>query len=141
VITNLVDQLRRDEGEVLHAYQDSKGFWTIGVGICIDSRVNCGITAEESAYLLQNRIANTTVQLQTNLPWFSALDPIRQEALINATFNMGIGHLLGFHNTLSLLQQSNWDAAAQEMLNSSWAKEVPARAQRLAQQIRTGQRQ
>lgn len=141
VVNSLVDQLRRDEGEVLHAYQDSKGYWTIGVGICIDGRIGCGITSEESAYLLQRRIDSTTTALQQNLPWFSGLDPIRQEALINATFNMGIGHLLGFHNTLTLLQQSNWDAAAQEMLNSTWAKEVPARAQHLAQQIKTGQRQ
>ena len=42
------EQLKRDEGEILHAYQDHLGFWTIGIGILIDKR---GMT-EEAAYQL-----------------------------------------------------------------------------------------
>jgi GH24 family phage-related lysozyme (muramidase) len=34
---NIYKQLKRDEGEVLHAYKDSLGYWTIGIGILIDS--------------------------------------------------------------------------------------------------------
>lgn len=134
----LEDQLVRDEGCVPYAYQDSKGLWTIGVGICIDHRIGCVLTQDEISYLLQSRIKSTTATLQKNLPWFNTLDTVRQAALINATFNMGLGHLLGFHNALSLVQQGNWEAAAKEMLNSTWAKEVGPRATRLAQQIQTG---
>ena len=31
-------RLRLEEGEVLHAYQDSLGWWTIGVGHLIDGQ-------------------------------------------------------------------------------------------------------
>ena len=41
-LTKTVEQLRRNEGEVLHAYQDHLGFWTIGVGRLIDKRKGGG---------------------------------------------------------------------------------------------------
>jgi len=34
----LEQQLRRDEGEVLHEYKDSLGYSTIGIGRLIDKR-------------------------------------------------------------------------------------------------------
>jgi lysozyme len=134
---NLIDQLKRDEDEVLHAYQDSLGYWTIGCGRMIDARKGGGITSDESSYLLQNDINKVTGQLQ-NLSWFAGLDSVRQDAIKNMTFNMGINHVLGFHNMINYLQQGNYDAAATEMLNSAWASQVGARAQRLSVQIRTG---
>ncbi len=45
---SITQQLRRDEGEVLHAYQDSLGYWTIGIGVLIDKRKGGGITKAES---------------------------------------------------------------------------------------------
>ena len=53
-------------------------------------------------------------------------------------FNLGIGRLLNFRNFLSALQSGDHKAAAAEMLDSLWAKQVGARAQRLALQIETG---
>lgn len=40
-ITNLADQLIRDEDEDLHAYPDFEGYLAIGIGYCIDKRVGC----------------------------------------------------------------------------------------------------
>jgi lysozyme len=48
MVANIAEQLRRDEGEVLHAYQDKYGYWTIGVGRLIDARKGGGISVEES---------------------------------------------------------------------------------------------
>jgi lysozyme len=135
---NLVDQLRRDEGEVLHAYQDSLGYWTIGCGRMIDARKSGGITLEESAHMLQNDIDRTTAKLEKNLSWFAGLDQVRKDALVNMGFNLGVGNLLKFNQTLAYMEQGNYDAAATEMLNSAWALQVGARAQRLSIQIRTG---
>ena len=44
MIENLTDQLRRDEGCVLHAYPDHLGFLTLGIGRLIDRRKGGGIT-------------------------------------------------------------------------------------------------
>jgi len=136
---NIIDQLRRDEGEVLHAYQDSRGFWTIGVGVCIDARVNCGITKAESDILTQNRVDRITAQLEQQLLWFAGLDAVRQGAITNMAYNMGVEGLLKFHQTLEYIQQGNYEAAAAEMLHSVWAQQVGDRAQRLSEQIRTGE--
>jgi lysozyme len=139
MITNITDQLRRDESEVLHAYPDSLGYLTIGVGRLIDVRKNGGISKDESAYLLNNDIRRTTTDLAKALPWASTLDPVRFAVLINMAFNMGVDGLLEFHNTLASVQAGNYDAAANGMLNSKWARQVGARATRLAQQMRTGE--
>lgn len=135
---NLLQQLRRDENEVLHAYTDSLGYITIGCGRMIDARKNGGITQAESDYLLQNDIDKVTSQLEKNLAWFGNLDKTRQDALKNMTFNMGIGNLLKFKQTLAYLEQGNYDAAAAEMLHSVWAQQVGDRAKRLSEQIKTG---
>jgi lysozyme len=54
------------------------------------------------------------------------------------TFNMGVGRLSGFKNFLAAMAAGDWKTARNEMLDSTWAKQVGARAQRLAIQIDTG---
>lgn len=134
---NILDQLCRDEGEVLHAYQDSRGFWTIGTGILIDKNGG-GITHEENMFLVGNRLNAAHSHLSQSLPWFDKLDEARQGVLLNMAYNMGWSGLLAFHNTLSLIEQGKYPEAADAMLASRWTSQVGARAQRLAMQMRTG---
>lgn len=138
LIDDLTRQLRRDEGEVLHAYQDHLGFWTIGIGRLIDQRKGGGITSEEAAYLLANDIAKFTTALRARLPWFGRLDEARQGVLANMAFQLGIDGVLGFKNTLALVDAGDYEGAARGMLASKWAQQTPARAGRLALQMRTG---
>jgi lysozyme len=136
---DIFDQLRRDEKEVLHAYQDSLGYWTIGVGRLIDKRKGGGISPAESDFLLHNDVDAVTTSLKEYLPWFAALDTVRQAVLVNMGFNLGIVGLLTFHNSLSLMEKGDWNGAAAEILKSRWAAEVGERADRLAEQLRSGQ--
>lgn len=139
MIERLTTQLRRDEGEVLHAYTDSLGFLTIGVGRLIDKRKGGGITSEESAYLLANDIARVMADVRRRLPWFDRLDPARQGVLLNMAFQMGVDGLMGFKNTLAMIERGDYDGAATGMLASLWATQTPQRAQRMADQMRSGQ--
>ena len=136
---NLIKQLRDEEGEVLHVYNDSMGFATIGVGRLIDKRKGGGITAEESEYLLGNDIAKVNAQLDEKLPWWRKLDEVRQAVIQGMAFQMGINGLLGFKNTLAMVKSGNYAGAANGMLNSLWAKQTPARAKRMSEQMRTGE--
>ena len=139
MITDIYQQLRRDEGEELFAYQDSKGLWTIGVGACIDRKIpGAGITQEESAYLLQNRVTKIENIIHSRLPWFQALDDARQGVLKNMGFNLGFNGLEKFPEFLRATAQGDWEAAAFQLKNSEWAKQVGDRAVRLQEQIRTG---
>jgi lysozyme len=134
----LTKQLRRDEDEVLHAYQDHLGFLTIGVGRLIDKRKGGGITPEESAYLLSNDIDKRQAELLRRIPWVSTLDSVRFGALLNMAFQMGVDGLLGFKNTLAMVRAGDYVQASEGMLNSLWAKQTPARAKRISEQMRLG---
>jgi lysozyme len=134
----LTAELRRDEGEVLHAYEDSEGYLTIGVGRLIDRRRGGGISAEESAYLLRNDIAVKMADLDRALPWWRKLSSARRRVLVNMCFNLGLAGLLGFRNTLAAIEHGRYEEAARGMLASKWAKQVGARATRLAEMMRAG---
>lgn len=132
----LQDQLVRDEGMRLRPYKDTAGKTTIGVGRNLD---DVGISKDEAMAMLRNDITAATNSLEQAFPWTVALDPVRQSALVNMTFNMGIGGLAKFKNFLAACQQGNWGEAKAQMLDSVWAEQTGARAQRLALQIETGE--
>ena len=138
MIKDSYSQLKRDEGEVLHAYQDHLGFWTIGIGILIDKRKGGGLRPEESEFIFRNRLKLLDAELSDRLPWITKLDPARKGVLINMAFQMGVAGLLGFKNTLALIQSGKYQEAARAMLQSKWATQTPARANRLSRQMETG---
>jgi lysozyme len=138
IVNDIVSQLRRDEGERLSAYQDSLGYWTIGIGRLIDARRGGAISQEESALLLTHDLAKIAEQLHSHLPWTIPLDDARYGVLLNMAFNLGFAGLVKFHNMLTAMQAKDWETAAKEMLNSAWAGQVGERATRLAAQVRSG---
>lgn len=135
---NLIAQLVRDEGLKLHPYCDSVGKITIGIGRNLD---DVGLSHDEALLLLNNDLDKASSQVRTQLPWTINLDDARLAVLVNMAFNMGIGSLLGFKDTLALIHSGKYTAAADAMLQSKWASQVGARATRLAEQMRTGQYQ
>lgn len=137
-MVELIKQLRRDEGEVLHAYEDSEGWLTIGVGRLIDEKKGGGITREEATYLLQNDIQRVTRQVEERWPWAHSLDSARLGVLQNMAFQLGLEGLGKFAITLRYVAAGEYARAADEMLDSTWAKQTPERAKRLAVQMRTG---
>ena len=138
MIKDSYSQLRRDEGERLSAYQDHLGFWTIGVGILIDARKGGGLLPEESEFIFQNRLKLLNSELEKRLPWIKKLDPARRGVLVNMAFQMGVAGLLGFKNTLALIERGEYEKASREMLGSKWAQQTPARANRLSVQMSSG---
>ena len=138
--TELIRQLKADEGVKPCVYKDHLGFYTIGVGRLVDDRKpGAGLRPMEIDFLLQNDIEDRTEQLTKRLPWFEKLDEVRQGALLNMAFQLGVDGLLGFKNTLKMVEDGRYSEAADNMLLSKWAQQTPARAQRMAEQMRTGQ--
>lgn len=135
----LIRALIRDEGMKLHAYQDTLGYWTIGVGRLIDRRRGGGITEGEAIALLENDIDRTEEALDRSLPWWRRLDAVRQEVMVNMAFNLGINGLLGFKNTLASIKAGLWVNAARGMRASRWARQTGQRAERLAVAMEKGQ--
>jgi lysozyme len=134
----IVDDLKRDEGFVRHAYADHLGFLTIGYGRMIDQKRGGGISQAEADFLLKNDIQRVYSEVMTALPWALKLTEGRQRALVNMAFQMGIGGLLGFKNTLALIKAGKYTDAADNALKSKWASQTPIRARRVADLIRKG---
>lgn len=116
-----------DEGVILHAYQDHLGYWTIGAGRLIDERRGGGISYAEAMFLLSNDVHRVELEVINRMPWVMALDEVRQVAVLNLAFNLGINGLAKFGNTLSALQRGDWPAAANGLRNSLWYRQVAKR--------------
>lgn len=123
----LLEDLKRDEGYVPHAYLCSLGFWTIGYGTLIDKRGG-GIPEDIAALLLERHVNENVDKLNKALPWVKEHPEHVQRALNNMAYQMGVAGLLKFANTLSLIQRKKYDEAADNALKSLWAKQTPNRA-------------
>lgn len=132
----LIEQLKLHEGVRSHVYTCSAGYETIGVGRNI-SESGLGLSDDEIDYLLTNDIARCRKEL-TKFPWFDGLDDVRQDAMINICFNLGITRLRGFKNALLAMHNGDFEAAADHFLDSRWAMQVGKRAVDVTDMIRTG---
>lgn len=135
--SRLRNRLRADEGIIPHAYQDSEGYWTIGVGRLIDKRLNGGLSADEIDYLLDNDIRRIVAEANT-FHWFSELDDVRQEVIVNMLFNLGLERFSGFHRMIAAIIRGDYLDAAREGLDSKWARQVGTRAIRLMKALESG---
>jgi len=134
----LADSLRRHEGCVLTAYPDHLGFLTIGVGRLIDKRKGGGISQEEAEYLLTNDIARVEASLTSAIPWMRGLSDARQRVLIEMAFQLGVTGTTAFRQAMRAMQAGDWQTAHDQMLDSRWARQTPARAKELAAQMLKG---
>ncbi len=132
---SMIDMLIGDEGLKLLPYRCTADKLTIGIGRNLEDR---GISHEEALYLCKNDIAGVAAALQENLPCYAGLSDSRRMVLINMGFNLGITGLLKFKQMLVALEQGDYKSAANEMLDSAWARQVHGRAIRLAAIMQTG---
>jgi lysozyme len=129
-------QLIIDEGRRSKIYTDTVGKITGGVGRNLSDRP---FNDDEISLMLKNDIDLAARELDRVAPWWRNLNDARQNVMANMMFNLGANRLLGFKKFLIYSQSGRFDAAAGEMLDSMWAKQVGARAQRLADLMRKGE--
>tara|TARA_R110001599_G_scaffold74970_5_gene206322 strand:- start:11 stop:433 length:423 start_codon:yes stop_codon:yes gene_type:complete len=134
----LIEMLKRHEGVESHAYKCSENKITIGVGRNVDKSGGLGISDDEVDYLLQNDIDRVSSELDSEYEWFAGLDDVRQDAMIDISFNLGQTRLRAFKNALAAMAKGDWRAAADEFMDSRWSGQVGNRAKELTEMIRTG---
>lgn len=131
------DLLKRDlvfdEGVRLRPYRDTMGKTTIGVGRNLD---DLGISESEALFLLDNDMDRVLRELDLQWPWWREMSEERQRALANMCFQLGLTRLMGFRKMISALHSGEYERAADEALDSEWARQCSARAHRVAALIR-----
>ena len=134
----LISMLKRHEGVETHAYKCSENKITIGVGRNVDKGGGLGLSDDEVDYLLQNDIDRVISELNSEYDWFSDLDEVRQDAMIDISFNLGQTRLRAFKNALSAMAEGDWGEAADQFMDSRWSGQVGKRSNHLTDMIRTG---
>ena len=135
-MNKLIEQLKIHEGMKLKPYKCTAGKLTIGIGRNLE---DVGISEDEANMLLRHDIQEATRQLLHAFPWMDELNDARISAMINFTFNVGIGTVKKFEKALAALKEKNYDEAANQMMKSVWATQVGNRAIEVTEQIRTGE--
>ena len=133
--TALKRLLTLHEGRRDRPYKDSEGNLTIGIGHNLDAKP---LSDRVIDLIFEDDIADAIADLNRVLPWWVTLSDNRQIVIVDMCFNLGIGRLLKFSKTIAALQAKDWETAADEMLDSKWARQVGIRATRLADMMRAG---
>lgn len=134
-IDEIAEALKREEGFSAHAYLCSENRLTIGYGRNVDELGGIGISPDEADLLLRNDIDRTIAECE-QWEWFGDLQPAQQSVLIQLCFQLGYPRLTKFKRMLAALAEQDYDTAADELLDSRFAEQVPRRANRLAEQMR-----
>lgn len=127
--------LQQEEGLRLKLYQDTVGVWTVGYGRAIG---RIGITRDEAELMLDNDISRSVKDATFIVPSLAALDSVRQQVVLSMLFQLGLGTFMEFRKFRAALERRDFEAAAAEMVDSTWAAQTPARAHRLSTAMRTG---
>lgn len=145
-LEKLEEQLHLEEGSPPKTYLDTKGILTGGMGHNLRAHPEAGfdrvgviVPPEVASKWFKADIQDVINDLDHHLPWWRDQDDVRQNALMNLTFNMGIGGLLTFKNTLKALEAGDYKAAGSGLRFSKYAVDVGAtRSGRVARMIETG---
>lgn len=91
----------------------------------------------ECMTLLDNDISSALKDCAT-LPYWPDLNDTRRRALCNMRFELGFEGLLSFATFLDLMRQGRYKEAGEDLRGTKWAKQVPARANRVIRMIIEG---
>jgi len=134
-IDKLEELLIKHEGYEKFPYVDTVGKTTIGVGYNLSDRgLPDGIIKQLLFITMQEAIEDCEA-IFVNYYDFSEN---RQLALADMAFNLGRNKLSGFVNMRKAIANGDWELAADEALDSRWAKQVGNRANVIAQMLRKG---
>lgn len=134
-VERLLEDLKRDEGFEARAYRDTAGFLTIGYGRNLDAKPMREI---EAAFCLRCDLLDAIADAVAVVKNFGGLTARRQEALVNMALNLGRAGLATFRLMLQAIDRGDYAEAGRQALDSRWARQVGARAERIAQALIDG---
>ena len=131
---DLLESIKHHEGFVEHVYDDSLGIPTIGYGFAIKDLVLQEDLCDE-ILLRKLRILGRSVM--GKFPFFDSLPSDCKDVLMEMCYQLGVTGVSKFKKALKAMEDGDWEKAADEMLDSKWAKQTPNRAKEMSNIVRS----
>jgi len=142
-IEKLREQLEIDEGIVHEIYLDHLGYPTFGIGHLVresdpEHGANVGTKVDEARCIeaFNQDVESVIKDCLILYPDFDDLPEEVQQIVANMMFNMGRPRLSKFKGMKRGVDAKDWNAAADEMVDSAWYRQVTNRANRLVERMR-----
>ena len=143
-LDTLRKQLEIDEGIKHDIYLDHLGLPTFGIGHLITDadpesgqEVGTAISDERVRQAFEADVVSVIEDCNKLYNDFDELPEEVQQIIANMMFNMGRTRLSKFRGMKRGVDARDWDAAADEMVDSRWYRQVTNRADRLVQRMRS----
>jgi GH24 family phage-related lysozyme (muramidase) len=140
---SIMAMIKKHEGFKNKPYQDSRDRWTVGVGHLIGNgktlppEWNRTFSDEEVNALFAKDFAHHK-ELASKAPGWDLANASGRAALIDLTFNMGLGWVNKFKKGTEALRKGDFKTAADEFVDSAWFKQVKGRAVTVTGLLREG---
>ena len=131
-MNELKARIKQHEGCRLRPYEDSLGVLTVGYGRNLR---DVPFTEAEVELMFETDFERAKRAAQAFFI-YELLDDPRKGVLIELCFQLGPRGVSGFKNMLKAMERKDWHRAAEELLDSRYATQVPNRAKALADILR-----
>ena len=145
-LDTLRKQLEIDEGIKHDIYLDHLGLPTFGIGHLITDNdpesgqeVGTAVSDERVRQAFEADVVSVIEDCNKLYNDFDELPEEVQQIIANMMFNMGRTRLSKFRGMKRGVDNKDWNAAADEMVDSRWYRQVTNRADRLVQRMRAVQ--
>ena len=142
-IDKLREEIAYDEGSVNKIYLDHLGLPTFGIGhLVIDSDPEHGqpvgtpVSEDRCNSAFDEDVKTVLNDCSILYDDFDDLPEEAQRIIANMMFNMGRPRLSKFKGMKRGVDARDWNAAADEMVDSNWYRQVTKRADRLVARMR-----
>lgn len=147
MIDRLLEILANEEGFRAFVYDDANGepivpgYTVVGhptmwIGLCVEKGRVPKLPEALPRDVLEFVAVSKWGELQSRAPWLARLHEDVQLALALMSYQLGADGMFGFKNMLAALERGDRATAADEAIRSTWARQTPARARRVAALIR-----
>tara|TARA_R100001530_G_C4218449_1_gene129303 strand:- start:124 stop:534 length:411 start_codon:yes stop_codon:yes gene_type:complete len=133
-MNDLVDRIKHHEGFRPKVYKCTEGYDTIGYGFAIKDLV---MTEEMAEEILIEKLTDLMSKVRKKFNWLDSVPREVQGVIIEMSYQMGVSGVSKFKKALHAMQMFQWSIAADELMDSRWAKQTPNRAKELSEIIRS----
>ena len=137
-LNSLKEQIAKHEGYEPKVYKCTNGYDTIGYGFAIKDLY---MDKEVADLILDQKINKLLKRISADEDWgdwFLEKPQAIQEVLINMIYQIGFSGVKRFRKTIQYIKDDNFLMAAEEMLDSKWAKsDSPNRAKELSEIVKS----